>query len=59
MIHLAVEQLRVPDGADVHFLANPFGAIAGDALLLKPVGELQSVAFDNECFLLGLIRIEG
>ena len=58
VIHLAVEKLGVTDGFDFHFLANPFGAIAGNALLLKAVGELQAIAIDDEGLFFGLVGIE-
>ena len=59
VVHLAVQQLSVPDGADVHLLPYPKRAVAGDALLFEAIGELQTFVFNFECFLVGFIRVEG
>jgi hypothetical protein len=58
VIHLAVEQLGVADGSDVHLLANPLGALAGDALLLQTVGQLKTACVEDERFLLRLLGVE-
>lgn len=58
VIHFAVEQLRLPDGTDGHFLPDPFSAIASHALLRQPIGQLQAIVLDLERLLVGFIRIE-
>ena len=58
VIHLAVEQLRLPDGPNIDFLANPFRAVTGNALLLKPVCQFQPFVFNFEALLVGLCRVE-
>ena len=58
VIHLAVQELCVPNGTDFHFLAYPVGTIAGDALLLQDVGELQTGAINDEGFLFRFVGVE-
>lgn len=58
VVHLAVKQLGVAEGFDVHLLANPVGAFSGDPLL-KLVGELQAVAVQDKRLFLRLLRVEG
>jgi hypothetical protein len=58
VVHLAVQKLGVPDGADIHLFANPCGALAGNALLLQAVGKVQALAVEYERLLLGLVRVQ-
>ena len=58
VVHLAVQQVGLPDGPDFHLPLDPIGALLGDALLLKPVRQFQAVGVDEEDLLLGLARVE-
>lgn len=58
VIHLAVQEVGLLDGLDVHLAFDPVGALPGDAFLLKLVGELQTVGVDDERFFLGLAGVE-
>ena len=58
VIQLAVKQIGLPDGTNVHLLAYPGGAAAGNFLLLQAIGQLQPFVFDLERFLVSFVWIK-
>lgn len=50
VVHLAVEQVGLFDGPDVHLGGDPFGARPGDAFLLEPAGDLQAIGIMTNDF---------
>jgi hypothetical protein len=58
VIQLAVQQVGLPDRANLYLVAHPGGATAGDFLLLQPIGQFQALVFDLEGLFVGLVRIE-
>ena len=59
MVHLAVQQVRLPNGLDVYLLLDPRGTFPCHALLLEFVGEFQPIGINQEGFFFGLVGVEA
>ena len=58
VVQLAVKQVGFAYGADLDFVGDPFGAAAGDLLLLESVGKLKPFVFYLEGFFIRLFGVQ-